>query len=96
MASCLRAVSPHILIVPHQHPSADRRKPAVLRPAPRAGGRWRAMVQQQQQTYQGSAGVYAKEMERLSAKESLLLAVRIFVALPILKLAFFFFFFFSS
>lgn len=34
----------------------------------------RAMVQE---TVQGSSSVYAREMERLSAKESLLLAVKI-------------------
>lgn len=36
-------------------------------------GRFRAMVQQQ--TSQGSSAAYAREMERLSAKESLLVAV---------------------
>ncbi|XP_020692046.1 probable plastid-lipid-associated protein 13, chloroplastic isoform X2 [Dendrobium catenatum] len=38
------------------------------------GCRWKAMVQQQ--TYQGASANYAKEMERLSAKESLLLAFK--------------------
>ncbi|KAL0906335.1 hypothetical protein M5K25_024822 [Dendrobium thyrsiflorum] len=38
------------------------------------GSRWKAMVQQQ--TYQGASANYAKEMERLSAKESLLLAFK--------------------
>ncbi|XP_010928813.1 probable plastid-lipid-associated protein 13, chloroplastic [Elaeis guineensis] len=37
-------------------------------------GRWRAMVQQQ--TFQGTSASYAKEMERLSSKESLLLAFK--------------------
>ncbi|XP_074577667.1 putative plastid-lipid-associated protein 13, chloroplastic [Curcuma longa] len=39
-----------------------------------AVGRFRAMVQQQ--TFQGPSAAYAREMERLSAKESLLLAFR--------------------
>ncbi|PKA67083.1 putative plastid-lipid-associated protein 13, chloroplastic [Apostasia shenzhenica] len=38
------------------------------------GGRWKAMVQQQ--TYLGPSANYAKEMERLSAKECLLLALK--------------------
>lgn len=42
-------------------------------------GRWRAMVQQQ--TFQGISASYAKEMERLSSKESLLLAVSWFLSL---------------
>ncbi|MQL74260.1 hypothetical protein Taro_006621 [Colocasia esculenta] len=43
-------------------------------PLRRRGGGCRAMVQQQ--TYQGASATYAKEMERLSAKESLLLAFK--------------------
>lgn len=46
-----------------------RRRRAIL---PGYGG-WRAMVQQQ--STQGASVSYAREMERLSAKESLLLAV---------------------
>ncbi|KAG0498305.1 hypothetical protein HPP92_002996 [Vanilla planifolia] len=38
------------------------------------GCRWKAMVQQQM--YQGASTAYAKEMERLSAKESLLLSFK--------------------
>lgn len=37
-------------------------------------GKWRAMVQQQ--SFQGPSATYAKEMERLNAKESLLLAFK--------------------
>lgn len=47
----------------------------------RRRGGFRAMVQQQ--TFQGASATYAKEMERLSAKESLLLAVSEF---PIFRL----------
>lgn len=39
------------------------------------GGCWKAMVQPQ--TLQGASATYAKEMERVSAKESLLLSVSI-------------------
>ncbi|KAJ6793250.1 putative plastid-lipid-associated protein 13, chloroplastic [Iris pallida] len=79
----LRAISPfhHSLPSPSPSPSGEpRRSTAGFRRRglrhPGGGGA-RAMVQQQeQQSYQGAQATYAKEMERLSAKESLLLAFK--------------------
>ncbi|XP_073001121.1 probable plastid-lipid-associated protein 13, chloroplastic [Typha latifolia] len=75
----LRAVSPSLLVSPPSVTFGENRRAAGFRRRPWGGGACssgacRAMVQQE--TFQGPAATYAREMERLSAKESLLLAFK--------------------
>ncbi|CAD5191213.1 unnamed protein product [Musa acuminata subsp. malaccensis] len=77
LGSIRPAISPPRLpsISPLPLPEKSRRDAGLsLRRHRRGPGRWTAMVQQQ--TFQGPSAAYAREMERLSAKESLLLAFK--------------------
>ncbi|URD73419.1 hypothetical protein MUK42_09086 [Musa troglodytarum] len=77
LGSILPAISPPRLpsLSPSPLPEKSRRDAGLsLRRHRRGSGRWTAMVQQQ--TFQGPSAAYAREMERLSAKESLLLAFK--------------------
>ncbi|XP_020082492.1 probable plastid-lipid-associated protein 13, chloroplastic isoform X1 [Ananas comosus] len=77
MATVLgNAIFHPLLLTPPSVPFGEsRRGVAAFGRRGLGGARWRAMVQQQQ-TFQGPAASYAREMERLSAKEALLLAFK--------------------
>ncbi|RWW29937.1 hypothetical protein GW17_00005515 [Ensete ventricosum] len=77
LGSILPAISHPRLpsLSPSPSPEKSRRDAGLIRRRHRRGpARWTAMVQQQ--TFQGPSAAYAREMERLSAKESLLLAFK--------------------
>ncbi|WOK95301.1 putative plastid-lipid-associated protein 13, chloroplastic [Canna indica] len=77
LGSVLPAVPSHRLpsLTPASPLEKSCRAPGLVLQHCRGGvGRWRAMVQEQ--TFQGPSAAYAREMERLSAKESLLLAFK--------------------
>ncbi|KAJ8498740.1 hypothetical protein OPV22_009292 [Ensete ventricosum] len=77
LGSILPAISPPRLpsLSPSPSPEKSRRGAGLISRRHRRGpARWTAMVQQQ--TFQGPSAAYAREMERLSAKESLLLAFK--------------------
>ncbi|RWW76678.1 hypothetical protein BHE74_00015212 [Ensete ventricosum] len=84
LGSILPAISPPRLpsLSPSPSPEKSRRGAGLISRRHRRGpARWTAMVQQQ--TFQGPSAAYAREMERLSAKESLLLAVSLSLSLSL-------------